>query len=67
MIPGIFQIIGYHHGKLKGQGILKGTHIQAKTLLKLLKSVHKSISVHIELSGGLRKVQVILKEGADDI
>ena len=33
MISGIGNVIGHHHGKLEGQCILKGTDIQAKTLL----------------------------------
>ena len=65
MISGIGDVIGHHHGKLEGQCILKGTDIQAKPLLQLFKTVHQSIPVHIELSGGFRKVQVIFKEGAD--
>ena len=67
MISGIGDVIGHHHGKLEGQCILKGTDIQAKSLLQLFKTVHQSIPVHIELSGGFRKVQVIFKEGPDDI
>lgn len=67
MISGIGDVIGHHHGKLEGQCILKGTDIQAKTLLQLFKTVHQSIPVHIELSGGFRKVQVIFKEDPDDI
>ena len=58
MISGIGDVIGHHHGKLEGQCILKGTDIQAKPLLQLFKTVHQSIPVHIELSGGFRKVQV---------
>jgi len=66
VISGIGDVIGHHHGKLEGQCILKGTDIQAKSLLQLFKTVHQSIPVHIELSGGFRKVQVIFKEDSRD-
>ena len=34
--------------------------------LDFLKAVHKSVSVDIKLSGGFRKIQVVLKEGTDN-
>ena len=41
MISGVGDVIGHHHGKLEGQRILKGTDIQAKTLLQLFKTVYR--------------------------
>ena len=42
--------------------MVKLSHVKAGDFLNLLKSVHKSISVYIKLSGGLGNIQVILKE-----
>lgn len=62
----ISYIPAYQHGQLKGQGILKGTEIQPELFLDFLKAVHKSVPVDIKLSGGFRKIQVVLKEGTDN-
>ena len=65
MIPGVGNVIRYHHGKLKGQRIFEGTDIQPESFLKLFKAVHQSISVHIKLSGCLGKIQVVFKEALE--
>ena len=67
MIPGVGNVIRYHHGKFKSQCIFEGTDIQSESFLKLFKTVHQSISVYIKLSGCLGKIQVVFKESSDNI
>ena len=67
MIPGVGNVIGYHHGKFKSQCIFEGTDIQPESFLKLFKTVHQCISVYIKLSGCFGKIQVVFKESSDNI
>lgn len=62
----ISQIPGHKHGKLKGHSIFEGTEIKSKPFLYLFKTIHKRIPMHIQLSGCLRQIQIILKESTDD-
>ena len=66
LIFGIGNVSGHQHGKLEGQGVLKGTQIQAEFFLYFFKTVDKSVSVDIKLPGGLGQIQVVLKESPDD-
>lgn len=62
----IGHISAYQHGQFKGQGIFKGTQIKSEFFLYFLEAVHKGVAVDIKLSGGFGKIQVVLKEGADN-
>ena len=59
------QILAYHQGHLKDDGMVKLAQIQTGQLLDLLKTVHQRIAVDKQLAGGLGDVQIVLKELVD--
>ena len=54
-----------HHRDLKCQRIIKFPDIQTGALLQLLQPIYERIPVNIQLTRGLRYVQIVLKEFAD--
>ena len=49
----------------KSDRIFKHTKIKPRTFLELVETIHKRVSVNVQLSGCLRYVQIILKEFVD--
>ena len=64
IVQGI-QILFYHHGDFKNDGVIKFPQIQPGELLDLLQAVDQRVAVHIQLARGLGDVEVILKKLVD--
>ena len=58
----IFHIIYDHQRDLESQCIIKAPQIQAGALLNLLNTIYQRITMHEQLSGSLRHIQIVLKE-----
>ena len=56
------QVLLDHQSYLKGDGVIELPQIQAGELFDLLQAVNQGVPVDKELPGGLRYIQVVLKE-----
>ena len=58
----MLHILYDHQSDLKRYGILKIPQVQVCALLYFIQTVHKSISMYIQLSGRLGDIQIVLKK-----
>ena len=61
----ILHIFDNHECNLECNRVIKDTKIQSRALHQLVKPVNKGIAVNIQLTGGFRNIQGILKEFID--
>ena len=59
------QVFAYHQSHFEHNRMVELTQIQAGQLLDLLQTVHQGVTVHEQLTGGLRHIQIVLKELVD--
>ena len=60
-IPGR-QVLTHHQCHLEHDRMVKLAQVQTGQLFDLLQAVHQSITVHKQLTGSFRNVQIVLKE-----